>query len=200
MSSRYGKVLNVPQAIDLSIKQLKEFISRAIDPVTYLPFHGYREKKEGGLGIAGWTRGVGWFSIGLTDTLAHLPKDNDNYAVLSQQLNLLVSAVSQHQTENGCWKWAMTFPQAKIDTSGSAMIGYSIERGIEIDILDPDLSQISEHALKGIMKETNPRGVIGHALADCNGLGLYANYFKPAKWAQGPATALCAMILKKTKE
>ena len=197
--ARYGTRLSCSEATDLAVKQMDEFIQRGLDKQTLLPFHGYAEQQPGGLGIVGWTRGAGWFAIGLVDTLAHLNKNHQNFEKFAQQLRTFSNAVRDYQREDGCWGWATTIPDAPIDTSGTAMIGYSIERGVDIGVLDQSFLDISTNAINGIISATSRRGVVGHALVDCNGVGLYSKCFRPAKWAQGPSTALSALVLKRER-
>lgn len=197
--ARYGEKFGVREATALAVKQIGEFVRRGIDRRTGLVYHAYSDGKEGKLGIGGWARGTGWFAIGLVNTLAHLRKKHEAYGGFAGQLRLLVGVIREYQTEQGCWRWTMNLPNAPLDTSGTAMLAYAIERGIEIGVLDPNLSEVSMRAMHGIILATDEQGVIGQAQAECWGVGAYPIYFGPAAWAQGPAVALSATILRRQK-
>lgn len=191
--ARYGNAFSSPEAVELAVRQLEEFLCYGIDTKTGLPFHAYRTGGTGGYGTLGWSRGAGWLAIGLAETLRHLPSGTSRHGKLSEALNALTRAVVPYQND-GLWSWAMLIPNGAIDTSGSAMIAYAIEVGTELGAVAPSYSRISEQALNGILKYTDENGIVGQALAECQGVGHYPNLFGSAPWTQGPTLALAAMI------
>lgn len=195
--ARYGARFGNAEATGLAVKQLDEFLSTAMDEESGLPFHAYNTEGRRS-GIVGWTRGTGWLAIALVDTIAYLPEGSENRTRLETAFKDLLAVIEPHQQESGCWAWAIGVPFAPEDTSGSAMIGYAIERGIALGILDEGRwAEVSSKALRGIVVNTNKAGIVTHALAECRGVGFYPRQFGPAPWAQGPATALCALVLKR---
>lgn len=194
---RYGEIFNVPEATNLGVLQLSTFMKNSIDRESGLPYHAYDISVSRKIGQLGWLRGIGWLCIGLSDSLKYLPKDHERYDELKEGYIKLLSVLRLNQSTEQCWPWAIGNTLAEEDTSGTAMIGYSVESSIRSGIIDISFANMSENALKGILRHTNSDGIIGNALADCDGVGHYPNIFGPSNFAQGPATALYALILKR---
>lgn len=193
--TRYGVLAGVPEAVNLATAQLAEFLERGFDRVTGLPFHACHVSRDDRLGCCGWARGIGWVVLGLADTLIHLPAEQASHAQLERAFRLLVRAVCAYQLDCGCWGWAINIPGAHPDTSGTAFIGYGIERGIQAGVLDPEWSAASMRALRGIIRHTTAKGYVDSSLSEAGGVGIYPHVFGRTVWAQGAATALVALVL-----
>ncbi len=196
---RYGEQFDVPEATSLGVKQLQEFLRSAIDPQTGLPMHAYRVTDGRRFGQVGWLRGMGWLCIGLSNALESLPHEHPEYSELRDGFVAILTAARGYQEEGKCWGWAIANPLAHEDTSGTAMLGYAIEKAIAAGVLEPTWSSVSDNALVGVLRATHSDGVVDSALADCNGVGHYANEFGPSNFAQGPATALFARALRRAR-
>ena len=194
---RYGEQFGVPKATDLGVRQLLEFLRFGIDTESGLPWQACRPSDSLKMVLLGWLRGIGWLSIGLADTLKYLPKDHLHYKEINEEFLALLSAVRIYQENQKCWNWEIRNTIAHEDTSGTAMIGYAIESAIASGIVDKYWSAMSENALIAVLRHTHRNGVVDDSLADCMGVGLFANYFGPSNFAQGPATALYSLILRR---
>ncbi|MFC1762296.1 glycoside hydrolase family 88 protein [Planctomycetota bacterium] len=192
--ARYGYKFNSKECQDIAFQQLYDFYKNAIDHKTGLPFHAYEETQEIGFGLRGWTRGIGWYCIGLIDTIAYLPDDSDQRKILIDYFEEIIESVETYQKENGCWSWEICNINSRDDTSGTAMIGYSIARACEIGVLEETYAIISQKALMGIIGYTSIDGKIWSSLAACGGIGDYPQLFGHAPWGQGPTLALCALL------
>ena len=74
------------------------------------------------------------------------------------------------------------------------MIGYAVEKAIQAGAIDPAWQALPENALRSVLHQTHPNGLVDQALAECNGVGHYAKSFKPSNYAQGPALGLFALV------
>jgi unsaturated rhamnogalacturonyl hydrolase len=83
----YGRDFKDARATELAKAQLQEFIDRNLDPSSYLPFHGYFAGGPYRLGAHAWGRGVGWYMLGLADTLIELDPAEKGYPELKQALS-----------------------------------------------------------------------------------------------------------------
>lgn len=190
----YGEVFDVPEAKRLSVLMLREFFNHAIEVKSGLPFHAYNINGKKPSGLLGWTRGVGWLMLGTIDTLQYMPANSVDRSMLVAYYRRLTDAVLIWQQANGCWSWAMNVPGTQLDTSGTAMIAYSIERAVHIGILEDKYLKVVDRALLGLVKETRDDGLVDHALAECGGVGIYPQMYDTAAWAQGPTLALVSLV------
>ena len=189
--ARYGSLHGVKSSQDLAFLHLDEFYRNAVDVKTGLPFHAYDENYGVGIGLRGWTRGVGWYCLGLVGTIEWLPADSRERAVLEGYLREIMSAVVKYQKKNGCWSWEICNMVAPDDTSGTAMIGYSMIRGCELGILDKSTYESNCYdVVNGILTYVNSQGKVFGTLGECRGIGKYPTLFGHASWGQGAVLML----------
>jgi rhamnogalacturonyl hydrolase YesR len=197
--SYYGTLFNEPKATEMAIHQLKAFISRGLDEDTMLPYHAYNASSDGpGFGILGWTRGTGWLLLGLIGTLEHLSREHPDYPIISDAFHKILNAVLKYQKTDGTFGWALSIPQSETDTSGTAMIGYAIEKGMALGILHASYASFSQKAMRGILRHTKKNGMIDQALVDVQGVGLYPRYFDVNCWGQGFSMAFYALLYNRS--
>jgi rhamnogalacturonyl hydrolase YesR len=79
---------------------------------------------------AAWGRGNGFAALGLALTLAELPRDTEGYAHALQGYRSLMAALLPLQTRDGLWRNVVDYPGAYPEFSGTAMIGFAMQRGI----------------------------------------------------------------------
>jgi len=192
--ARYGNCFGVSEATDLAIAQLDEFLDHGLHEKSGLPFHGFAVGGADDLGVIGWARGTGWLAMALADTLTSLPPDHAARPRLAEAMGDLAGAVKAFQLDDGVWRWAITVPDGPVDTSGTAMIGYAIERAVASGALDASWTNVSEKALTAIVRNTRDDGRVDRANGECLGVGLHPFKNGPAPWAQGPAVALTALV------
>jgi len=197
--ARYGVRFEVPEATQLAVVQLREFLAHGRSAASGLPFHAFQVDGPAELGMVGWTRGTGWLAMALVDTLAALPNDHEARSELAAAAVSLAEAVRPFQTENGLWRWAVPALGGLLDTSGSAMIGYATARAVELGVLDISWWDVVERAAAGIAGLTRADGTVDKAQGECIDVGLYPATSGPAPWAQGPAVALAALVLARRR-
>lgn len=181
-----------PEAADLAVKQLTEFQDRAVDATTGFPWHAYRADGGTAYGVLGWTRGAGWYAVGLAETLVALPADHPARPRLVAALEQLVQAARQRQLPDGTWRWCLSMPEGASDTSGTAMLAWAIERACQAGALPTKHLETARRATAGLLLYTDQRGVVGQALGECQAVGHHPRVFGEYPWAQGPATAALA--------
>jgi rhamnogalacturonyl hydrolase YesR len=79
---------------------------------------------------AAWGRGNGFAALGLALTLSELPRDTEAYAHVLQGYRSLMAALLPLQTRDGLWRNVVDYPGAYAEFSGTAMIGFAMQRGI----------------------------------------------------------------------
>jgi len=193
--SRYAKNFNCEESINLSVALLKDYLLNGMDIETGLPYHGFRCDTHEKLGIIGWGRGVGWLLIGMVETLACLDKTSEAFNSLHHDFISLLKSVIKFQDNEGFFKWVLNAKEGHIDTSATAMIGYSIKRAIDLNLLDIDYLLYAEKSLSALLKSTK-NGQISDSSAECKGIGMYPQHYEWNLWGQGFGTAF-ALIMSK---
>jgi rhamnogalacturonyl hydrolase YesR len=79
---------------------------------------------------AAWGRGNAFAALGLTLTLAELPREHPAYASTLASYRALMAALRPFQTRDGLWRNVIDYPGAYAELSATAMIGYALARGL----------------------------------------------------------------------
>jgi unsaturated rhamnogalacturonyl hydrolase len=80
---------------------------------------------------AAWGRGNGFAALGLTLTLAELPRDHSAYASTLASYRNLMAALLPFQNHDGLWRNVIDYPGAYGELSATSMIGYALARGLD---------------------------------------------------------------------
>jgi unsaturated rhamnogalacturonyl hydrolase len=144
----------------------------ARDPRTGLLYHGWDESKQQrwankatGLSPHVWGRAMGWYAMGLVDTLEHFPKNHPRRAELIAILNREAAAIEKYQdAKSGLW-WDIIDLGGREknyhESSASAMFVYSLARGVREGYLPEKFMKTATRGWDGIKREfikTNPKG------------------------------------------
>lgn len=191
---REGVEFGDAEALNLGVRQLRVFLDHGLNAADGLPYHAYDLGLDRKFGPDTWLRGTGWLAMGLADALTCLPKDHEARTEFAAALTKILETLRPYQEPDGCWRWDVNNPVAELDTSGTAMIGYAVEKAVQAGAIDASWQTLSENALRGVLRHTHPNGLVDQALGECNGVGHYAKSFKPSNYAQGPALALFALV------
>ena len=93
-----------------------------------------------GLSPEVWSEGLGWYALVVAETLAVLPKSHPKRAEVEDIYRRLAGGLRRTQDpKTGGWFMVVDKgdrPDNWIDPSGSAMFVYSLQRGIELGLLD----------------------------------------------------------------
>jgi rhamnogalacturonyl hydrolase YesR len=79
---------------------------------------------------AAWSRGNGFAAIGLALTLSELPRNSAGYAHALQSYRQLMAKLLPLQNGDGLWRNVVDHPGAYPEFSGTAMIGFAMQRGL----------------------------------------------------------------------
>lgn len=142
------------------------------DEKTGLYFHAYDESKsvywcdkETGLCEHYWLRALGWYSMGLLDTLAKCEPDEEyqaEYENLKQVFVDLINAMLKYQDESGMWYQLPALGGKEpnyLETSGSSIMAYCLLKGVRLGFLPENYREYALKAFNGVcdryLKETN---------------------------------------------
>ena len=78
-----------------------------------------------------WGRGNGFAALGLALTLSELPRDSTAYSHALQGYRNLMKTLLPLQNRDGLWRNVLNHPGAYPEFSGTAMIGFALQRGLK---------------------------------------------------------------------
>lgn len=146
------------------------------DKETGLYYHGYDSTKsifwadkKTGLSKNFWLRALGWYSMALLDTLCKAKdKGSANWNRLKDIFCEFVQSMLKFQDESGMW---YQIPNKKgegknyLETSGSAIMAYSLMKGVRMGLLEKKSTAAGKKAFCGIcdkyLKTTDGRLSLG---------------------------------------
>ena len=152
-------------------KQFANVVERMRDRETGLYYHGYDAShqafwcdKETGLSKNFWLRALGWYSMALLDTLDKCEATLEcqkEYIYLEKTFVQLMDDMLKFQDESGMWYQLPALGGKEpnyLETSGSAIMSYSLLKGVRLGFLPESYRQHGVKAFEGIcnkyLKET----------------------------------------------
>ncbi|MEQ1765609.1 MAG: glycoside hydrolase family 88 protein, partial [Pyrinomonadaceae bacterium] len=183
--AEYSKVFGEDNWNDIA-NQFVWMEKHSLDPKTGLLYHGWDESKEQrwankqtGQSPHFWGRAMGWYAMGLVDTLDHFPKDHPRRKELEVILDRVATAITKVQDpKSGVW-WDILDLGGKeknyLESSGSVMFVYAIARGVREGYLPEKHMKVAVRGWDGIKKEfikANADGTTDwHGTVSVSGLG-----------------------------
>lgn len=143
-------------------RQFANVAAHMRDPETGLYYHAYDASREmfwcdktTGLSKNFWLRAIGWYSMALLDTLyqadpSYMPQE---YEKLRQVFVDLMDAMLRFQDESGMWYQVVNMGGREknyLETSGSAIMAYSLLKGVRLGFLPKEYRQYGVKAFQGI--------------------------------------------------
>ena len=127
-------------------------------------YHGYDAaraqpwaNKETGLSQCVWGRAVGWYAMGIVETLEELPEQHPKRAELIALFQDLVRAVAKVQDpQSGVWYQVLDQQKREgnyLESSASAMFVYAIAKGVRLGFLGNEHAETARKGWQGILSE-----------------------------------------------
>jgi rhamnogalacturonyl hydrolase YesR len=192
--TRYGRSIGDTQYCwDEATLQLGAYARSAQRDNTGLYLHGLYEAghggkapnwadPNGGRSPEVWSEGLGWYALVLVETLTDLPRDHAKRAEMEDIFRRLAAGLKRGQDpKSGRWFQVVDRgdrPDNWTDTSGSAMFTYTIQKGIEIGLLDKaEYAPVVAQGYRGIVANAkiNDKGLVD-VYSACDGLGVQSSY------------------------
>lgn len=168
--------------------------------------------KQTGLSPEVWSEGMGWYALVLPELLAVLPKDHTCYnAVLNVYCKMVDGLKNMQDKDTGGWFMVVdkgSHPLNFIDPSGTAMFVYSIQRGIDLGLLESkQYASIAYHGYKCLFSfvQVNPKGLVD-VIGACDGVTVkkdFLSYVTVAKMLnakEAVAGILWAAVIMEKKD
>ncbi|KAH7302460.1 hypothetical protein KP509_23G074500 [Ceratopteris richardii] len=140
--AEYAKLFDEPDDFDDIVLQFKLMEEHARDPETGLLYHGYDESRqmawadpETGTSPSFWGRSVGWYFMGLVDTLDFFPKNHPERDALIGILQRLAEAVAKVQDPQSAVWWEVLDQGGRegnyLESSASCMFVYAYAKAVK---------------------------------------------------------------------
>ena len=160
--AEYAQVSNDPHFFDEAATQITTIAKHTYDPRTRLYFHGWDESrterwanKETGQSPHVWGRAVGWYFLGILETLERLPSDHPRRGEVLEIFRNLAAAIADAQdASSGVWWQVMDEPGRKgnyLESSASAMFVYGLAKGVRLGLLDDKYGAVARKGYGGIV-------------------------------------------------
>jgi rhamnogalacturonyl hydrolase YesR len=104
---------------------------------------------------AAWGRGNGFAVIGYALTLSKLPEDHPGYERILGEYRSYMDTLASWQNADGSWSQVVDYPGAYHETSSTAIIGFSMQRGLNLGLLDRDFEDNVERAFQAVLSRTD---------------------------------------------
>jgi unsaturated rhamnogalacturonyl hydrolase len=184
--AEYAKAFGEAATFDDVVKQFVLMEKHSRDAKTGLLFHGWDESRkqkwadpETGRSPALWGRAMGWYAMGLVDTLDFLPAGHPGRPELVGILRRLAEAVIRVQdARSGVWYQVVDQGDRAgnyREASVSAMLSYALLKGARLGYLDAKHGAAGKRAYAGMLKEfieVDADGVVNiHRVCQVAGLG-----------------------------
>lgn len=169
----------------LAMRQLKEYDSALLHGI--YPAHAYDLEKKLPLGVHDWSRGIGWYILGLVEAVT-LPGNKERIVKFSEALLL-------HQNVNGGFSCFVFNHQERMESSGTVLIGLLFVAAYQISY-DKRFLSAAFRIEKALMQATRRNGALDYCQGDTYGIGYYSHLFTVMPFAEG----LALLLSKKLNE
>lgn len=162
--AQYAVTFGEPAALDDVVRQFVLMETHARDPKTGLLFHGWDESRKQkwsdpitGRSPAFWGRAMGWYAMGLVETLDFVPRDHPGRGELLAILGRLAEAVTRVQDpKSGLWYQVVDQGAREgnyLEASVSSMLSFALLKAARLGHVDAKYGEVGRRAYEGILKE-----------------------------------------------
>lgn len=174
---------------NLAVRQVEEY-DVALLPDSSFPAHGFEMERGYPLGLYDWSRGIGWYALGLCElyrlmTLHGRPEAEG----MARRILALAEELLPLQKKNGGFGWMAARPESVFESSGTALLGLLLLTAFRISGEERFL-EAAFRAEKALMGVTRRNGVLDMCQGDTKGIGMYSDVWNLMPFAQGMALRL----------
>lgn len=159
--ARYATATRDTAAFTDIAKQFLLVTRHTRDPRTGLMYHAWDAARAQpwadsltGLSPNFWGRAMGWYMVGVVETLDHFPAGHPGRAAIIETLRQAAEAVVRVQDPvTGLWWDVLDQPNREgnyLEGSASSMFAYALAKGARLGYLEPRYRAIAARALGGI--------------------------------------------------
>ncbi|MFZ2493801.1 MAG: glycoside hydrolase family 88 protein, partial [Thermoanaerobaculia bacterium] len=184
--AQYAKTFGEPALFADVINQFVLMEKHARDDGSGLLYHGWDESRkqkwadpDTGRSPAFWGRAMGWYAMGLVETLDFIPVDHPRRGELIAILQRLADAVAKVQDpKSGVWWQVLDQPGREgnyLEASASAMFTFALLKATRLRYIDERFEPVARRAYAGLIREfitVDDAGVVSmNQVCEVAGLG-----------------------------
>ena len=168
--------------------------SHAYNSTSKLLVHAWDETKKAawadatnGLSPCVWSRGMGWYFVGMVDVLKYLPKTNPQYnAMLTMLANIAEGIKNAQDPTTGLWYEVTDKPSLTgnfLESSGSGLFIYALKTAVDYGFIDKSYLAVAQKGWTGFKTQLtlDAQGLpVINGFVGAMSAGLLANYISPA--------------------
>jgi unsaturated rhamnogalacturonyl hydrolase len=178
-------------------KQFLLVARRTRDPRTNLMYHGWDAAKaqrwadtSTGLSLNFWGRAVGWYVMGVVETLDYLPTTHPDRDAIIRTLQDAADGIARVQDPlTGLWWDVLDAPNRAgnyLEASASAMFVYALAKGVRMGYLPARYRAVAERGFDGITSNLVRESTYGVSLINvCQVSGLGGSLRKDGSYRDG---------------
>jgi unsaturated rhamnogalacturonyl hydrolase len=163
--TRYESEIGDPANLADVVKQFTNVYENMYDKQKKLYYHGWDYSKQAfwadkqtGLSKSFWLRSVGWYTVGLVDTIDYFSKSQPALrAKLEEIFKVTIEGLEQYIDPVGEMFYQVPDQMGRegnyLETSGSSMIAYAMMKGARLGLLDKRFAQVGKEVFNGICKQ-----------------------------------------------
>lgn len=187
----YGKVYSNKKYTQMAFNQISQF--RKYGVVNGLPVHCYETETNMPIGIWGWGRGVGWYTLALTDMYNEVSTTAQRQLLKQLLLETAEKCLIYERKEGGF----SSILQAKnvYDSSATAMLGY-FYANCGLWFLNDDYIEVAKRCQNRLMRVTKINGVVDQCQGDTIDIGIFSEKYGSMPFAQGMTLRLASILHK----
>lgn len=195
--AEYGAMTNQAMWFDEVARQITLIARHTQDPKNGLCYHGWDESRQQkwadpqtGLSPHFWGRAVGWYAMGIVETLDDLPQNHPQRQELIAILRKLAGGIASVQDPaSGLWYQVLDQGSREgnyLEASASCMFTYALAKGVRKGYLDASFMEVARKGYQGILQRlisVDPQNGQVHLKDTCQVAGLGGNPYRDGSFA-----------------
>ena len=160
--AQYARTFGEPAAFDDVAKQFLLVARHTRDPRTGLMYHAWDAARKQpwadsatGLSANFWGRAMGWYTVGVVETLDQLPATHPDRAAIIKTLRDAAEGIARVQDPlTGLWWDVLDQPNREgnyLEGSASSMFAYALAKAARLGYIDARYRQIAERGFDGLL-------------------------------------------------
>ena len=160
--AQYARTFGEPAAFDDVAKQFLLVARHTRDPRTGLMYHAWDAARKQpwadsatGLSANFWGRAMGWYAVGVVETLDQLPATHPDRAAIVKTLRDAAEGIARVQDPlTGLWWDVLDQPNREgnyLEGSASSMFAYALAKAARLGYIDARYRQIAERGFDGLL-------------------------------------------------
>jgi unsaturated rhamnogalacturonyl hydrolase len=157
MSKVSGNTAYLEEAITQTLKHAVHLQ----DPLSGLYHHAWDESHNTYWSGSYWARGNSWMLLADVELLSSMPVTHSQRAAILTLLQKQAAGLKPLQDASGRWHTVVNRPDFYLESSGSALIGYAIQRAAQAGWLNAaDYAPVARLALLGVWRKVLSDGTL----------------------------------------